>query len=144
TDIRDSIVSQLKEQLCHKPLEQAVDELLAFVQKAFTYATDEQAHGFEKPYFLEETLFYPECDCEDRVILYTYLLWHVLGVENHLLAFPGHESAAVCLGDAPRGDSYTYEGKTFLISDPTFIGARTGMCMPSYKSKVPEIDHIYK
>ena len=142
--VRASIVEQLKEQLAGKPQEQAVDELLNFVQKGFAYATDDEAHGFEKPYFFEETLFYPECDCEDRVIFYTYLLWNVLGVENHLLAFPGHESAAVALGTERTGDSYTYEGKHFLISDPTFIGARTGMCMPSYKSVTPEIDHIYK
>lgn len=142
--LRQSIVEQLKAQLEGKPQDQAVDELLNFVQKGFAYATDDEAHGFEKPYFFEETLFYPVCDCEDRVIFYTYLLWNVLGVENHLLAFPGHESAAVTL-DSPRtGDSYTYEGKNFLISDPTFIGARTGMCMPSYKSTTPEIDHIYK
>lgn len=142
--VRESIIAQLKEQLAGKPQDQAVDELLNFVQKGFAYATDDEAHGFEKPYFFEETLFYPVCDCEDRVIFYTYLLWNVLGVENHLLAFPGHESAAVTLDSSRTGDSYTYDGKNFLISDPTFIGARTGMCMPSYKTVAPEIDHIYK
>lgn len=144
-DVRSSIVEQLKQQLKDKPKAQAVDELLTFVQKGFDYATDDQAHGFEKPYFFEETLFYPQCDCEDRVIFYTYLLWNVLGVENHLITFPGHESASVSFPEAPQtGDAYNYDGKRFLISDPTFIGARTGMCMPAYKTTPPEIDHIYK
>lgn len=62
--------------------------LLQFVQSGFSYATDDAFHGFEKPYFLEENLFYPKNDCEDRAIFYTYLLWNALGVENQLLCFP--------------------------------------------------------
>ena len=138
------MVSQLKKQLADKPLDQAIDALLLFVQNGFEYATDQQFHGFEKPYFFEETLFYPKCDCEDRAIFYSYLLWHVLGVENHMINYPGHESASVLFPGDRKGDSYTYEGKRFLISDPTYIGARTGMCMPSYRTTQPEIDHIYK
>ena len=143
-DLRADVVRQLKEQLADKERDEAVDKLLQFVQSGFEYATDGEYHGFEKPYFFEEILYYPKCDCEDRVIFYTYLLWNVLGVENHLLAYPGHESAAVSLPGRTGGDAYTYDGRTFLISDPTFIGSKTGMCMPNYKTTTPEIDHIYK
>ena len=143
-ELRADVVSQLKKQLDGKPLDQAIDALLLFVQNGFEYATDQQSHGFEKPYFFEETLFYPQCDCEDRAIFYSYLLWHVLGVENHMINYPGHESASVLFPGDRKGDSYIYEGKRFLISDPTYIGARTGMCMPNYRSVQPEIDHIYK
>ena len=143
--LRRDIVEQLKEQLAGLDSRTAVDKLLQFVQSGFEYATDGDFHGFEKPYFFEEMLYYDKCDCEDRVIFYTYLLWNVLGVENHLLAYPGHESAAVALDDAPaRGDSYNYDGRTFFISDPTYIGAKTGMCMPSFRDVSPEIDHIYR
>lgn len=142
--LRDDVVAQLREQLEGMPREQAVDALLQFVQSGFDYATDHDYHGFEKPYFFEEILFYPKCDCEDRVIFYTYLLWNVLGVENHLIAYPGHESAAVSLPGHAAGDAYSYDGRTFLISDPTYIGAKTGMCMPDYRTITPEIDHIYK
>lgn len=143
-DLRRDVVAQLKAQLADKPTAEAVDALLQFVQSGFDYATDHQYHGFEKPYFFEEMLFYDKCDCEDRVVFYTYLLWNVLGVENHLLAYPGHESASVTIPGKTRGDAYNYDGKTFLISDPTYIGAKTGMCMPNFKSKTPEIDHIYR
>lgn len=142
--LRSDIVEQLKSQLADKPKAEAVNALLQFVQSGFKYATDHENHGFEKPYFFEELLYYPKCDCEDRVIFYTYLLWNVLGVENHLLAYPGHESASVVLPEITKGDAYTYEGKTFYISDPTYIGAKTGMCMPEYRTTSPEIDHIYR
>ncbi len=143
-ELRSSVVSQLKEQLKDKSTDEAVDALLQFVQSGFRYATDGDFHGFEKPYFFEETLFYPKCDCEDRVIFYTYLLWNVLGVENQLIAYPGHESASVSLPGRTKGDAYTYDGKTFLISDPTYIGAKTGMCMPDFRTTSPEIDHTYR
>ena len=143
-DLRADLVAQLKSQLEGLPRREAVDKLLQFTQSAFEYATDGDFHGFEKPYFLEEILYYPKCDCEDRSIFYTYMLWNVLGVENHLIAYPGHESAAVRLDEDIKGTSYDYDGARFYISDPTFIGSRSGMCMPSFVKTQPKIDHIYK
>ena len=102
-ELRRSIVDQLKGQLEGKSRVDAVNTLLQFVQSGFEYATDHEYHGFEKPYFFEEILYYPKCDCEDRVIFYTYLLWNVLGVENHPIAYPGHESASVKLADIDKG-----------------------------------------
>lgn len=143
-DLRADLVRQLRQQLSGLDKREAVDRLLQFTQSAFEYATDEDFHGFEKPYFLEEMLYYPKCDCEDRSIFYTYMLWNVLGVENHLLAYPGHESAAVRLSAPVDGDSYEWKGATYYISDPTYIGSVTGMCMPMYTRVRPNIDHVYK
>ncbi|WP_295727801.1 hypothetical protein [uncultured Muribaculum sp.] len=141
--VRDEIVAQLSSQLAGKPLPQAVDELLKFIQNGFDYATDEEFHGYEKPYFLEENLFYPKNDCEDRAIFYTYMLWNVLGIPNHLIGYPGHESASVVMDELLSGDSYHYDGKRYLISDPTYIGASTGQCMPVYVNESPVIDNVY-
>lgn len=143
-DLRADIVNQVKAQLSDKPQLEAVNSLLRFTQSAFDYATDEQAHGFEKPYFFEEMLFYPKCDCEDRAVFYTYLLWNALGVESHMINYPGHESAAVSLAEPIEGDSYNYGGQTYYISDPTYIGARTGQCMPDFVRVRPQIDHQFK
>lgn len=143
-DVRGHIVGQLKEQLAGRPQHQAVDALLQFVQNAFVYATDQEFHGYEKPYFFEEMLFYPKCDCEDRAIFYTYLLWNVLGVKNHLLNYPGHESASVHLDDTCNGDAYKLNGEIYYISDPTYIGSVTGMCMPDFRTVSPKIDYQYK
>lgn len=142
--LRQDLVRQVKEQLGGKGALAATDELLRFVQEGFEYATDDDFHGFEKPYFLEENLFYPKNDCEDRAIFYTYLLWNALGVENQLLAFPGHESASVCLpGENISGTSYEHDGKRYYISDPTYIGSKTGMCMRRYEKTPPTVDMSY-
>ncbi len=138
--LRESLVAQIKEQLGGKDKLTATNDFLQFVQSGFEYATDDAFHGFEKPYFLEENLYYTKNDCEDRAIFYTYMLWHALGVENQLLFFPGHESASVSLEGNVRGTSYMYDGKTYYISDPTYIGSRTGQCMPQYETTQPVID----
>lgn len=138
--LRKNLVEQVKEQLAGMEPLQATNELLQFVQSGFKYATDDAFHGFEKPYFLEENLFYPKNDCEDRAIFYTYMLWNALGVENHLLFYPGHESAAVSLPGQVTGTSYNHNGKTYYISDPTYVGSITGQCMPQYVNTAPKID----
>lgn len=139
-NVRNEVTKQLKQQLAGLPQRKAINDLLQFVQSAFEYATDEEQHGFEKPYFFEETLFYPQCDCEDRSIFYSYLLWQVLGVENHLIGYPGHECVSVHLDPPIEGTGYRYENKSFFISDPTYIGATTGMCMPDFLKEQPEIE----
>lgn len=142
-DVRASIVSQLKEQLKDKTELEAVNALLQFMQGSREYATDNAFHGFEKPNFLEETLFFNKCDCEDRAIMYGYLLWEVLGLHSQLLYFPGHESIAVALTEPIKGANYEDQGRTYYVSDPTYMGSVTGMCMPQYKDSAPRIDYTY-
>lgn len=144
-DMRNQIVNQLKSYLKENSQKEKVEKLLHFTQFAFDYATDEEFHGFEKPYFFEEIVYYPKCDCEDRAIFYSYLLYNVVGIENHIISYPGHEATSLTLPtEELKGTSYKYDGKTFYISDPTYIGASTGMCMPNFESIKPTIDYIYK
>lgn len=145
SELRTNIVNQLTSVLVHDSTRDKAEKLLHFTQSAFAYATDDDNHGFEKPYFFEEMVYYPKCDCEDRAIFYSYLLFHVAGIENHIISYPGHEAASLTLpSEQLQGTSYTYDGKTFFISDPTYIGASTGMCMPDFENTEPVIDYIYR
>lgn len=139
-NVRQQIVEQLKTQLAEFETLEALNKLLHFVQYAFHYATDKQQFGYEKPFFLEEILYYPDCDCEDRSIFFAYLVRNVLNIDCHLINFPGHECTAVELSYPIKGISYSYKGKNYYISDPTFIGARVGMCMPDYLQIQPVIE----
>lgn len=137
---RREVVAQIKSQVQGMSTLDAVNTILDFVQKAFEYATDDEQFGYEKPFFFEETLYYPYCDCEDRAVFYTYLLRHVLGIEAQLVHFPGHEAAVVVLPNPINGVGYRYNGKVYYISDPTYIGASTGMCMPDYENVAPDLE----
>lgn len=138
--LRTDLAAQVRRQLQALPQAQAVDTLLHFVQHAFRYATDDEQHGYEKPYFFEETLYYPACDCEDRSVFYATLLRQALDADALLLTFPGHAAVVVALDPPAPGTTYTCDGRTYSISDPTYIGAVSGQCMPQFEGVRPTVE----
>lgn len=144
-EVRDDVVKQVKEQLAGMEPMKAADKLLSMIQYGFPYATDDNFHGFEKPYFFEEMLYYPKSDCEDRSVFFSYLLWNALGLENDLITYPNHEATAIKADQVWGGyDHYYRKANKFFISDPTYIGAATGQCMPRYIGVQPGIDLSYE
>ncbi len=142
--LRESIVSQLKEQLAGKSDREAVNALMALCHKGFNYSTDQDFHGFEKPYFLEENFIYDKNDCEDRAIFFSYLLWNALGLPCQLVQYPGHESATVALDEDISGYFYNTDGTKYYSSDPTYIGSTVGMVMKAFRTASPTVDKQYK
>lgn len=142
--LRADIVRQVREQVAGLPVDEAANRLLGFVQHAFAYATDQVQFGYEKPFFFEELLYYPKCDCEDRSVFYSYLVRQCLGLDVHLLHYPGHECTAVGLRAGGYGYPFGSTAQRYTIADPTFIGAGIGDCMPSYRSTRPNVEFWYK
>jgi hypothetical protein len=60
-----------------------------------------------------------------------------MGLDVVLLHYPEHLATAVHFNEDVDGDYLMVEGEKYLICDPTFIGARIGMCMPDYKQVSP-------
>lgn len=136
--VRQSVLDQLKPFIQGLSVPEAANKLLNFVQFAFDYATDQDQHGYEKSYFFEENFYYPKNDCEDRAIFYAYLVRYLLGLDVVLVQYPGHECTAVNFSNSNiQGDALRYNGKRFIICDPTYIGASIGQCMPQYQNVVP-------
>jgi hypothetical protein len=115
---------------------------LRMVQKGFPYATDANQFGEENYLLPEEMFFYPQSDCEDRSILFAWLVRNVLGLEVVALNYPGHVATAVAFKGKVSGDAYRYQGKAFTVADPTYINARSGMTMLNYKGVVPKIEPV--
>ena len=112
---------------------EAANLLINFVQTGFKYATDQEQFGYEKPFFVEELFYYPYCDCEDRAVLYSYLVRNLLKLDVVLLDYPNHIATAVCFNENVSGDFVTVEGKKYIVCDPTYIGASIGKAMPQFK-----------
>lgn len=149
-DIGEYFQTQLDEQTASALLSQlrpvvdgmneldAVNFLLSFIQHAFRYQTDNQQFGEENYMFIEETLYYPSSDCEDRAIIFSWLVHHLLSLEVIGLEFPGHIAAAVRLSQ-PTGEVVSYRNQQFTVTDPTYINARAGMVMPQYRETQPKV-----
>jgi len=110
---------------------EAASILLKFVQQAFDYKTDQQVFGKERYFFADELLHYPYADCEDRSVLYAYLVKTLLKKEVMALGFPGHMATAINLGETNDGVKISYNNKIYLVADPTLYGASPGLIMPS-------------
>jgi len=133
------LLQQLKPMVQGKSEQDAVNLLLRFVQTAFPYKTDEQQFGIENYLFPEETLHYPYSDCEDRSVFFAWLVRNLVGLDVVGLDYPGHVATAVRFNENIAGDSISYNGKRYVISDPTYINANAGMTMPDFKKVQPKV-----
>jgi hypothetical protein len=139
TKIAESVVEGLKNILSGRSETEAVNIILRFVQKAFAYKTDQEQFGYEKYLLPDETVYYPYSDCEDRSIIFSYLVKKILGLEVVLLEYPGHIATGVKFNEDVKGDKVLYGGKVYVVCDPTYINADIGMAMPQFKKVNPKI-----
>jgi hypothetical protein len=110
--------------------------VLNFVQKSFKYEQDNQQFGREKVMFAQETLYFDKSDCEDRAVLFSYLIKELFGVSVLGVKYEDHMATAVYV--PIEGDEVMVKSKKFVIADPTYINATIGMSMPKYKSIKPQ------
>jgi len=129
----EDLLGELRKATEKRTERDALNFLLHFVQQATEYKTDDEQFGFEKPMFPEESLYYRYSDCEDRSILFAYLVKNLLRLEVVLLDFPDHIAAAVAINGV-EGDYLMHKERKFIICDPTYLGADIGKCMPDYKN----------
>lgn len=111
---------------------EAVDFLLTYVQYSFKYASDNDQFGYEKPFFCEENYYYPQNDCEDRSVLFSFLVRHLMHLDAVLIDYPGHVATAVHFNENVPGTAIMHNGKRYVICDPTYIGASIGTEMPGF------------
>jgi len=137
---RAALLRELRPLLAGMNEEQSVNFLLAFVQKAFAYRTDEDQFGYEKYFFGEEILFYPYSDCEDRSVFFAWLVHELTGLDVVGLSYPGHIATAVRFKYAnPSGDTIAHKGQRYVVADPTYIGAGVGMSQPAFRRSSPSV-----
>lgn len=140
--VKNSLVAQLRRIVRGKSEREAANMILRFVQTGLKYQTDEQQFGFENYLFAEETLYYAYSDCEDRSVLFAYLIKEVLGLEVIGLIFPGHAATAVKFRSQVSGTYLTYRGRKYVVCDPTYINSSVGMILPEVRNKNTQIVSI--
>lgn len=135
----ETLLPALRRYIDGKSELEAVNLLLGFVQTSFEYKTDPEQFGYEKPFFVEETFFYPYCDCEDRAVLFAYLVRELLNLDVVLLDYPNHIATAVCLSTETSGDFIRVDNRKYTVCDPTYINALAGEAMPQCRTASAQI-----
>ena len=142
-EMKESLLLALQPHLENRSESSAVNFLLNFVQNGFEYKTDpEQFHGMEKFFFPEEDFYYPYSDCDDRAVLFAYLVRELLELKVVGVEYPGHVATAVHFTTEVPGDYIVWKNEKYVIADPTYINAPVGMTMPGMineKARVIEL-----
>ena len=137
-----SLIKNIKPLIVGKTEMEAVAFLLSFVQNGFEYKTDAGQFGKEKYFFVEDILHYPFSDCEDRSVFFSHLVKDLLGLEVIGLLYENHIATAVRFNQSVSGDAIHFDGNSYVVCDPTYIGAFAGMSMPQYEGVRPTIIKI--
>ena len=130
------IAKDIKQYTDGKKISEAMNFVLRFVQKAFKYERDDEQFGYEKVMFAEETLVYNASDCEDRAVLFSYLVKHLFGINVVGVKYSDHMSTALYI--PLKGDSVMVANRRYVMADPTYINANIGQEIPKYRSIEPE------
>jgi len=137
--LSETLLKQLKLLIDGKTELEAVNILLRFTQTAFKYQTDAKQFGYEKVLFPQETIYYNYSDCEDRSIMFAFLVKNLLHLKIIGIKYNNHLATAVNLSTKIIATTIKYNGKNYTICDPTYINANVGMSMPQYKNAKFEI-----
>ena len=146
TEAQQALLDYFSAQKSRYSQQEMVALLLAFVQSAFAYKTDEQQFGYEKYFYPEEVIAYPYSDCEDRSALFSWLVTQLTEAKVLGLQYEGHVATAVSFEADPKltGDAFNYGGRKYYVCDPTYVNASIGMSMPEFKDQTPEIIKLKK
>jgi hypothetical protein len=127
-----------------EPLLQKMDDvarvsfLLKLAQTAFEYQTDIDQFGYQKYMVPDEVIHYKFSDCDDRAVLFGWLVRNYAGQKVAALLYPGHLANAVHFQNGnPPGDYVTIDGRQFVVADPTYINAPIGLSMPEFFNVAP-------
>jgi hypothetical protein len=140
---QSSLVDAIRPHVRDRSPRDALNFLLSFAQFATKYERDRENFGEERFLFPEESLAARASDCEDRAVLFAYLVRTVLDRELVGLEWPSHVATAVRVGDgleaASEDRTLTVEGTTYVMADPTYIGSTLGMEMPFVEGEEPDV-----
>ncbi len=139
----NSVLPALRKKIAGKTEREAAQILLSFIHNAFPYKADAQHFGTERTLFAEEVFAYKYSDCEDRSILFAQLVKRLLNLDVVLLHYPEHIATGVCFSGGAFGDSVQSNRKSYVVCDPTYVGADIGEAMPEYRNvsaKIVKID----
>ncbi len=140
--VKEQLYPLLQKAITGKDKATAPNILINWVQTAFTYKADDEQFGQEQPFFADETLYYPYCDCEDRATLYSVLVRDLLRLDVVLLYYPEHLATAVCFGDDTQGDHLMIDDHKYIVCAPTYIDATIGQAVPQCKQTMAKVIKI--
>ena len=139
-----SLIPLLKKYTSGMTVKGGVDYLMRFTRYAFMFKPDAENFGSEKRLTPEQTLLYPESDCEDRAALFFCLVKEIYNLPMIVLTYPQHVTIAVKF-DKPLGRAIIYNGEKYSVCEPTpqKTDLEIGKLLPSLRHQPFEVAYSY-
>lgn len=117
----NSLFAQLKENIKGMDTTDIVRYLMSYVRLSSVAKDNKEIFGYSKPMIIEESVYYEYGDCDDKSVLFYFLIKELIGVPVIVLRYPKHVNVAVKLGSI-YGKPYEYKGLKYSVCEPTEIG----------------------
>ena len=128
------IIGDLKKAVKGMSARGQLDFLLHFTQVVIPYQTDKSLVGREKFAFVEEVLGNKAGDCEDKSILFAYLVKEVLQLPSLALVYvhQNHLNVAVAVSGAQY--NFIHNNQKYIICEPSGPGLQAGENVYDWKN----------
>ncbi len=135
-ECKNSLLPQLCKLIISKDTVNSIKNILSFVQESAEYKEDLDNYGFENPSTPEQALSCKFTDCEDRSVLFYYLIKSFYRYEILMLEYPNHINVGVAIPNYPKLE-FLYDKKKFVICEPADMSKRTVLGSSSFFEKYP-------
>jgi hypothetical protein len=130
--LKRTLLTQLEKDI--KNFDSIVDKLnfLLFFTQIIPYKVDKTVHGKEHWAFPEQAIYLNYLDCEDKSILFAYLVWELLEIKSVLYIYKsktsGHANVGIAIDNLhiSNPDKKIINGIEYIICEPTNIGYKLG------------------
>jgi|GEM_PF-1953322 len=141
---RESLIQAISPHVNNLSNEESFRFILKFVQSSFDYKVDKDNFGREKYLFPEETLFYNFSDCEDRALLFAWLLKEFFNIETIGIDYNGHLVLGVPWDKEPEtGNFINLDSVNYILADPTYFNAPLGIIAPDLTDIEPTLFPLF-
>jgi hypothetical protein len=124
---KNSLMNDLAENILYMSNLKALAFLLKFSQDAIPYKDDYMTLGKEKFSFPEETIANQFADCEDKSILFAYLVKELLHKPSLALIYYQQNHLNVAIESKDKEDyNFSFKDRRYLVCEPSGTGFKPG------------------
>ena len=128
------LIGDLKKAVKNMSTRQQLDFLLHFTQVVIPYQTDQALVGREKFAFAEEVLGNKAGDCEDKSILFAYLVKEVLQLPSLALVYIHQNHLNVAVAVSGTQYNFIYNNQKYIVCEPSGPGLQAGENVYDWKN----------
>lgn len=128
------LIGDLKKAVKKMPNRMQIDFLLHFTQVVIPYKTDKYLVGKEKFAFPEEVLGNKAGDCEDKSVLFAYLVKEVLQLPSLALVYVNQNHLNVAVAVSGTQYNFIHNNQKYIVCEPSGPGLQAGENVYDWKN----------